>query len=238
MGVYLPCDVRLSLPPSPSYGGESGSDGTLTRRSFLEGEKTIAGHGGTYEPARLLPPSTTQRGEHWSDGTITCHYSPGVKPIIEHGMTSYARSFDEDCTSTMPADFVPFLPPSPSHGGESGSDGTLTRRSSGVKTIVEHGTNSYACSFDEDSVSTTHAIFVFPLSSNSNKGGSKPGKALSCHRPPVLEAAHLAPPLVRPAGSTEAETPPSPSTVPWRIDLCQLGLGQLSSTTNPGQKDL
>ena len=54
VGVYLPCDVRLSLPPSPSYGGESGSNGTLTCRSFLEGEKTIAGHGGTYEPARLL----------------------------------------------------------------------------------------------------------------------------------------------------------------------------------------
>ena len=214
----------LSLPPTLTiiWGGGQG----LTRRSFLEGDKTIAGHGGTYEPARLLPPSTTQRGEHWSDGTITCHYSPGVKPIVEHGATFYARSFDEDCTSTMPADFVPYLPPSPSHGGEYGSNGTLTRRSLGVKTIVEHDTNSYACSFDKDSVSTTHAVVVFPLSSsNSNKGGSKPGRASSCHRPPVLEAAHLALPLVRPAGSTEAETPPSPSTVPWRINLCQLGSG-------------
>ena len=191
----------LAMSVSPSHphhhtGGESGSDGTLTRRSFLEGEKTIAGHGGTYEPARLLPPSTTQRGEHWSDGTLTCHYSPGVKPVVEHGATSYACSFDEDCTSTTPADFIPYLPPSPSHGGDSGSDGTLTRRSSDVKTIIEHGTNSYACLFDDDSVSTTHAVFVFPLSSNSNKGGSKHGRASSCHRPPVLEAAHLAPPLV------------------------------------------
>ena len=33
VGVHLPCNVRLSLPPSPSHGGEPGSDGTLTRQS-------------------------------------------------------------------------------------------------------------------------------------------------------------------------------------------------------------
>ena len=39
---------------------------------------------------------------------------------------------------------------------------TLTcRNSPGVKTIVEHGTNSYACSFDKDCASTTPAVF-FP----------------------------------------------------------------------------
>jgi len=191
------------------------------------------GHGGTYEPARLLPPSTTQRGEHWSHGTITCHYSPGVKPIVEHGATFYARSFDEDCTSTTPADFVPYLPPSPSQRGD-GSDGTHTcHNSTGVKPIAGQGASSYACSLNADCLSTTKAVFVFPLSSNSTKGGSKPGRASSCHRPPVLETAHLALPLVQPAGSIKAEAPPSPSTVPWRVDLCQLGSGQSSSTPSP-----
>jgi hypothetical protein len=54
----------------------------------------------------------------------------------------------------------------------------------------------------------------------------------------VLETAHLASSLVRPAGYIEAEAPPSPSSVPWRFGLCQLGLGLLSSTSNPDQKDL
>ncbi len=118
------------------------------------------------------------------------------------------------------------LPPAPSQGGEHGSDGTHTcHNSTGDKPIVEQGASSYACSFDEDCVSTTKAVFVFSLSSNYKKGGSKPGRALSCHRPPVCEAAHLALPLVRPAGSIEAEASPSSSTVPWRINLCQLGSG-------------
>jgi hypothetical protein len=85
------------------------------------------------------------------------------------------------------------LPPTPSHGGGHGYDGTLTcRSSSGVKPIAEQGASSYACSFDEDYISTTHAVFAFSLSSNSEKGGSKSGRTSSCHRPPVLETAHLA----------------------------------------------
>jgi hypothetical protein len=144
--------------------------------------------------------------------------------------------------STMPPDPPPAplasYPPHCSmvHRSMGGSDGTRTcHNSTGVKPIAEQGASSYACSFDADCVSTTKAVFVFPLSSNSTKGGSKPGRASSCHRPPVLETAHLASPLVQPAGSIEAEAPPSPSTVLWRVDLCQLGSGQSSSTPIPDQ---
>jgi len=128
------------------------------------------------------------------------------------------------------------LPPSTPHGGESaGSDGTLTRCSSGVKTIAEHGANSYVCAFDKNCTSTMPAVFVPSLSTTPNTRGNKPGRASSCHRPPVLETAHLASLLVRPAGSVEAEASPSPNTVPWHIDLCQLGSGKSSSTSNPDQ---
>jgi hypothetical protein len=131
------------------------------------------------------------------------------------------------------------LPPTLSHRGGRGYDGTPTcRSSSGVKPITEQGASSYACSFDEDYISTTHAVFVFSLSSNSEKGGSKSGRTLSCHRPPVLEMAHLASSLVQPAGYIEAEATPSPSSVPWRFGLCQLSLGLSLSTSNPDQKDL
>ena len=134
----------------------------------------------------------------------------------------------------------PSLPPTHTiTWGGHGYDGTLTcRSSSGVKPIAEQGVSSYACSFDKDFLSTTQAVFVFSLSSNSEKGGSKSGRTSSCHRPPVLETAHLASSLVRPAGYIEAEATPSPSSVPWRFGLCQLGLGQSSSTSDPDRKDL
>ena len=100
-------------------------------------------------------------------------------------------------------------------GGEHGSDGTLTRRSSGVKPIVEHGANYYACSFYEDCASTTPAVFVPSPSSPPlpTQGGASLAEPSSCHRPSVLEMAHLASSLVRPAGYVEAETPPSPNAV-------------------------
>ena len=162
----------------------------------------------------------------------------------------YKRAAPCECSDGGPARpmgaFLPrcdvhlSLPPAPSQGGENGSDGTHTcHTSTGVKPIDEQGATSYyACSFDEDCISTTNAVFVFSLSSNSTKGGSKPGRASSRHRPSVLEAAHLASSLVRPAGSIEAEAPPSPSTVPWRIVLCQLGSGQSSSNPSPDRKVL
>jgi len=162
----------------------------------------------------------------------------------------YKRAAPCECSDGGPARpmgaFLPrcdvhlSLPPAPSQGGENGSDGTHTcHTSTGVKPIDEQGATSYyACSFDEDCISTTNAVFVFSLPSNSTKGGSKPGRASSRHRPSVLEAAHLASSLVRPAGSIEAEAPPSPSTVPWRIVLCQLGSGQSSSNPSPDRKVL
>ncbi len=54
----------------------------------------------------------------------------------------------------------------------------------------------------------------------------------------MLETAHLASSLVQPAGYVETEAPPSPSSVSWRFGLCQLGLGQSSSTSDPDRKDL
>ena len=86
-------------------------------------------------------------------------------------------------------------------------------------------------SFKEDCISPPHAVFIFSLSSNSERGGSKPGRASSCHRPSVLETAHL-------ALSVEAEASLSPITVPWCIDLCQLGSGKSSFTSDPDRKDL
>ena len=83
-----------------------------------------------------------------------------------------------------------------------------------------------------------HLVFVPSLSTTPNTRGNKPGRASSCHHPPVLEMAHLASSLVRPAGSVEAEASPSPNTVPWCIDLCQLGSGKSSSTSDPDRKVL
>ena len=78
MGVYIPHDVRLSPPPTPS-----------------------------------------QRGEHGSDGTLTCRYSPGVKPIAEQGTSSYACSFKEDCISPPHAVFIFSLSSNSERGGAS-----------------------------------------------------------------------------------------------------------------------
>ena len=101
----------------------------------------------------------------------------------------YKRAAPCECSDGGPARpmgaFLPrcdvhlSLPPAPSQGGENGSDGTHTcHTSTGVKPIDEQGATSYyACSFDEDCISTTNAVFVFSLSSNSTKGGSKPGRA-------------------------------------------------------------
>jgi hypothetical protein len=54
----------------------------------------------------------------------------------------------------------------------------------------------------------------------------------------VLETAHLALSLVQPTGYVEAEAPPSPGSVSWRLKLCQLGSGYSSSTSTPNQKVL
>ncbi len=124
------------------------------------------------------------------------------------------------------------------HGGEPGSDGTLTSKPPGETPINGHGTSSSACLFDEDHVPTTHAVFVISLPTVPKQGGSKSVRTLSCHRPPVLEMAHLVSSLVRPAGYVEAEAPPPPSSVPWRFGLCQLGLGLSSSTSDPDRKGL
>jgi hypothetical protein len=85
-------------------------------------------------------------------------------------------------------------------GGDPGSDGTLTSEPLGEKPIGGHGPSSFACSFDEDHVPTRHGVFVLSLPTIHKQGGSKPGRALRCHCPPVLETAPLALPLVRPAG--------------------------------------
>jgi hypothetical protein len=162
---------------------------------------------------------TMLREERWSSTLFTPLYK-GAAPC-----ECSVRSPSCPVGVYLPCDIRLSLPPSTSHGGESGSDGTLTRRSLGVKTIVERGANSYACSFDKDCTSTTPAVFVPSLSTTPNMRGNKPGRASSCHHPPVLETAYLASSLVRSAGSVEAEASPSPNTVPWRIDLCQLGSG-------------
>jgi hypothetical protein len=77
-----------------------------------------------------------------------------------------------------------------------GSDGTFTSEPPGEKLINGHGKSSSASLFDEDHVSTTHAVFVVSLPTVPKQGGSKPGRASRCHRPPVLETAPLALPLV------------------------------------------
>ena len=146
----------------------------------------------------------------------------------------------------MPSGCVPTLRCSslpPTHtftrGGGHESDGTPTcSNSQGVKTIVEHGANSYACSFDKDCASTTPAVFIPSPSSPPlpTRGGASLAEPSSCHRPSVLEMAHLASSLVRPAGYVEAEAPPSPNAVPWHIDLCQLGPGKSTSTSDPPKK--
>ena len=50
-------------------------------------------------------------------------------------------------------------------------------------------------------------VFVPSLSTTSNTMGSKPGRASSCHHPPVLEMAHLALSLVRRNGSALSAVP-------------------------------
>ena len=88
--------------------------------------------------------------------------------------------------------------PSQPHLHKGGNTGPMTPtpaihpRVSSSKLIAEQGTSSYACSFDDDCVSTTHTVLVYSHSNISQTEGSKPGGASSCHCPPVLEAAHLA----------------------------------------------
>ncbi len=77
-------------------------------------------------------------------------------------------------------------------GGDPGSDGTLTSESPGEKPIDGHGPSSFTCLFDEDHVPTSHGVFVVSLPTVPKQGGSKPGRASCCHRPPVLETAPLA----------------------------------------------
>ncbi len=65
------------------------------------------------------------------------------------------------------------LPPTPQCEGEPGSDGILTYRSAGVKTIAKQGASFYAYLFDEDCISTSPpAVFVFSLFTNSERWGA------------------------------------------------------------------
>jgi hypothetical protein len=107
----------------------------------------------------------------------------------------------------------------------------------GDKTITKQGTSDYTCLFDEAFTLPTHANFVFSLSKDSDRERSKPGRALFCHSPPVPETAHLALLLVQQARAVVAEVLLSPKTVLWRINLCQVGSGQSSSTTGPNRED-
>jgi hypothetical protein len=100
------------------------------------------------------------------DPQLVLHYN-GCTALLYIGDTSPLRPVGV----YLPRDVHHSLPPTPPHEGESGSDGTLTRKSLGVKTIDEHGVNPYACLFDKNCASTMPAVFVFSLSTTSNKGG-------------------------------------------------------------------
>ncbi len=128
--MHLPCNVRLSLPPTPSNGEEiSRVDGTLARY-----------HRGGYAIAELGP--------------------------------------------LFSVSSVHFLPPKVYHGGELGRvDGTLVRLFKDGTAIAKLGQSFIAGS-------------VLPLSTHHFGRGSKPGRASGCHRPSVLETAHLALSLV------------------------------------------
>ncbi len=147
-----------------------------------------------------LPPTPSNEGEiSRVDGTLA-RYHRGGNAIAEHGPAFSASS-------------VHSLQPKASHGGElQGVDGTLIRLFKDGTAIAELGQSFIARS-------------VLPLSTHHFGRRSKPGRASGCHCSSVLETTHLASLLVRPAGSVEAEAPPSPSTLPWRINLCQISLG-------------
>jgi hypothetical protein len=124
--MHLPCDVHLSLPPTPSNGGE------ISR----------------------------------VDGTLACYHTGG-NAIAELGPSFSASS-------------VHSLPPKAHHWGELRKvDGTLIRLFKDGTAIAKLSQSFIAGS-------------VLPLSTHHFGRGRKPGRALGCHRPSVLETAHLA----------------------------------------------
>ena len=128
--MHLPRDARLSLPPTPSNGGE------ISR----------------------------------VNGTLACYHRGG------NAIAKLSPSFT--------ASLVHSLPPKAYHGGElQRVDGTLIRFFKDGNTIAKLGQSFIAGS-------------VLPLSTHHYVRGGKPGRASSSHRPPVLEAAHLALSLV------------------------------------------
>jgi hypothetical protein len=131
------------------------------------------------------------------------------------------------------------LPPTTEHGGEPRRvDVTLACTVWGYKAIDKLDHAFQAGSFDNNSHLSIKGVAVFSLSTTSKGGGSKPGQASSRHHSPVLEMAYLASLLVCPADQVEAETPLYPNTLSWRFNLCQVGWGHLSSTSDPDQQAL
>jgi hypothetical protein len=124
------------------------------------------------------------------------------------------------------------LPHTMEHGGEPRRvNGTLAHTVWSYKAI-----NNLGHAFCAGSFNNNHAVFVFSISTTSERGGSKPGQASSHHHYLVMETAYLASLLVCSADQVEAETPLYPNAVSWRFNLCQVGRGHSLSTSNPTNK--
>ena len=93
MGMHLPRDVRLSLPPTPSNGGEiSRVDGTLAR--YHRGGNAIAELGPSFSASSVhsLPPKAYHGGElRRVDGTLVRLFKDGTA-IDELGQSFIAGS--------------------------------------------------------------------------------------------------------------------------------------------------
>jgi hypothetical protein len=125
------------------------------------------------------------------------------------------------------------------HGGEPRRvDGTLAHTVWSYKAINELCHTFQAGLFNNDSHLSIKGVAVSSLSTTSEGGGSNSGRASSRHLSLVLETAYLASSLVCPADQVEAEMPSYPNTVSWCLDLCQVGRGHSSSTSNPDQQAL
>ena len=93
MDMHLPRDVRLSLPPTPSNGGEiTRVDGTLAR--YHRGGYAIAELGPSFSVSSVhsLPPNAYHGGElKRVDGTLVRFFKDGTA-IAELGQSFIAGS--------------------------------------------------------------------------------------------------------------------------------------------------
>jgi hypothetical protein len=162
--------------------------------------------------------------EQTPDPPHSSHLSPTMRLLVNE--CSWAWRAQWVCTHLA-------MSASPSHPyhHEGGSTGPMAP-SPAIQQVSSPSTSTA-----RDCASATHEVFVFSLSTNSEKGGA----SLAQHQAAtILQCWKRCIWLV--AGSTStlssSRSALSPNTVLWCIGLCQVGQGQLSSTSNLDQQDL